>query len=238
MESLDRLEYYRRRYALLRPGWQPGTARYERQVARHLTATTRVLDLGCGRGGIVERLMNQGQWIGQDPDWASVQTHRCPDLPRLQAISERLPFAPASFDIVVCSWVLEHVPDPAAIFKEITRVLRPGGRFIFLTPNARHPIPYLSRVLARLIQLQRYVVSRTYRRSIKDTFPVYYRANTPEIIDQAAVCAGLRLVHLTLVDDPAYFSWNEVTFQLAARMETLLPVTWKVHLIGEYRLAV
>jgi SAM-dependent methyltransferase len=45
-------------------------------------------------------------------------------------------FADASFDIVVCSHVLEHVPDDQAAFKEIARILKPGGTAILLTPYA------------------------------------------------------------------------------------------------------
>jgi SAM-dependent methyltransferase len=46
------------------------------------------------------------------------------------------PFADASFDLVICSHVLEHVPDDAAAFREIARILRPGGRALLLVPFA------------------------------------------------------------------------------------------------------
>jgi SAM-dependent methyltransferase len=47
-----------------------------------------------------------------------------------------LPFAAKSFDVVVCSHVLEHVPDDAAALREIRRVLRPGGEALLLAPFA------------------------------------------------------------------------------------------------------
>ena len=56
----DRLEYFRGRYAALNPGWEHATARYQRWISQILTPTTRVLDLGCGRGGVVERLHEAG----------------------------------------------------------------------------------------------------------------------------------------------------------------------------------
>ncbi|GIX15441.1 MAG: type 11 methyltransferase [Paracoccaceae bacterium] len=46
------------------------------------------------------------------------------------------PFADASFDIVICSHVLEHVPDDMQALREIRRILRPGGRALLLTPLA------------------------------------------------------------------------------------------------------
>jgi SAM-dependent methyltransferase len=46
------------------------------------------------------------------------------------------PFAANSFDIIICSHVLEHVPDDAAAFSEIFRILKPGGHALLLTPYA------------------------------------------------------------------------------------------------------
>lgn len=46
------------------------------------------------------------------------------------------PFADNTFDIVICSHVLEHVPDDAGAFREISRILRPGGRALLLVPFA------------------------------------------------------------------------------------------------------
>lgn len=53
------------------------------------------------------------------------------------------PFAPASFDAVLCSQVLEHVPDPMVTLKEIARVMKPGGRVLLSTHGTYiyHPHP-------------------------------------------------------------------------------------------------
>ncbi|MBN2004268.1 MAG: methyltransferase domain-containing protein [Anaerolineae bacterium] len=229
--SGDRLENYRQRYAACKPGWEPATARYQRRVARLLTPTAHVLDLGCGRGGIAERLSGFGQWMGLDPDHVSLREHRLPDLLRAQADALRLPLGSATFDLVVSSWVMEHLSDPPRVFDEVARVLRPGGRLICLTPNARHPIPRLGQILAHW---QRTLVPKVYGRGVADAFPVYYRANTPEQLSRLGAQAGLRLVNIELVEDPSYFSWNRSTFALAARLEILLPALWKVHLIAEF----
>jgi SAM-dependent methyltransferase len=47
-----------------------------------------------------------------------------------------MPFADGSFELIICSHVLEHVPDDAAAFAELYRILAPGGRALLLTPFA------------------------------------------------------------------------------------------------------
>lgn len=234
MVAEDRLEHCRRRYAALKPGWEHATARFQRWIAVRLTPGSRVLDLGCGRGGVVERLGVTGQWCGCDPDLCSLEEHRAVGLPRSQVLSERLPFADAVFDIVIASWVLEHLAEPGRTFAEVARVLRPGGRFFFLTPNRDHPIPRVSAWLARLRALQAPLVTAIYRRAAADTFPVHYRANTFAALERLGTQTGLRLVQLEWVDDPSYFVLADAVFALAVCLETLLPATWRVHLVGEY----
>ncbi len=234
MGAEEQLEHYRRRYAALKPGWEHATARFQRWIAARLTSDSRVLDLGCGRGGVVERLGEMGQWCGCDSDLCSLEEHRAVGLPRSQVLSEQLPFADAAFDVVIASWVLEHLPHPLATWREITRVLRPGGRFFFLTPNRDHPIPRLSAWLARLRAVQAPLVNVIYGRTAADTFPVHYRANTFTALEHLAVQSGLRLVQLEWVDDPSYFVLADAVFPLAVCLEMVLPATRRVHLVGEY----
>ncbi len=52
-----------------------------------------------------------------------------------------MPFADGSFDIIICSHVLEHVPDDARAMQEILRILAPGGQALLLTPQAIDGLP-------------------------------------------------------------------------------------------------
>jgi ubiquinone/menaquinone biosynthesis C-methylase UbiE len=63
-----------------------------------------------------------------------VQNRRPPvgSLELVQASASELPFADGRFDTAVCTFVLCSVPDPSAALEEITRVLAPGGRLLFL----------------------------------------------------------------------------------------------------------
>ena len=232
MLSLNQQEGYRRRYAGIRAGWQPASHVYQDMVAVRLTPTSRVLDLGCGRGGVMERLHPRAGFVaGLDPDLRSLQEHRTPALARSSGLAETLPYADSTFDLVCCSWVLEHLADPALVFAEVARVLAPGGHFVFLTPNRRHPLLTLNQALR---WSQGRLVGRFYDRAEADTFPAFYRANRPAQIKHLARDAGLGQVSLHFIGDPTYLAFNEVLFRLACLLERVMPRRMRVHLVGEY----
>ncbi|MEM9912755.1 MAG: bifunctional 2-polyprenyl-6-hydroxyphenol methylase/3-demethylubiquinol 3-O-methyltransferase UbiG [Pseudomonadota bacterium] len=101
-----------------------------------------VLDLGCAGGFMAEALAERGARVtGIDPAaeaLAVAKSHaRAMGLEiRYDAgVGEALPYNHASFDHVICVDVLEHVSDLTKVLAEITRVLRPGGLFLYDTIN-------------------------------------------------------------------------------------------------------
>jgi phosphoethanolamine N-methyltransferase len=100
-----------------------------------------VLDIGCGLGAVDELLVKQyraSSVVGVDVDPAllegmRVRIERAGLANRIRGVKVEpgpLPFAAASFDVVFSKDSLVQIPDKPAIFAEILRVLRPGGRFI------------------------------------------------------------------------------------------------------------
>jgi ubiquinone/menaquinone biosynthesis C-methylase UbiE len=225
---------YRDRYRAMRPGWKSSGEQLEALVRTHVTANSHVLDLGCGRGGVVELFWRDVKLAaGLDPDVPSLAEHRAPGMPVIRGRGEHLPFAEGSFDLVVCLWVLEHLERPEAVFREVRRVLRPDGHFVFLTPNLRNPLLLLNRLAKALPQLQRRIVPRLYGRVEADTFPVRYRANTAKAIRAQAALAGFEVAALASIPDPTYLALNEPMFRASVLSERLLPASWGVHLIGD-----
>lgn len=193
------------------PGLETSQRSYERALDALVPEGVDWLDLGCGRGLLPPwrqeaeaRLAARANLlVGIDLDYASLRdntvvTARCcggvPDLP----------FKDESFDVVSGNMVVEHVDDPAHAFSEVRRVLRPGGIFLFHTPNsAAFPTSLARRVpesakaaLARILD----------GRTRKDVFPTYYRANTITQIEQVAKSAGLVSERLDLVSTTALFA--------------------------------
>jgi SAM-dependent methyltransferase len=232
MLSLERQNKLREYYRLQNPGWRPATEVYADCVRHRLESDSRILDLGCGRGGLVEQLGHSlSLAIGVDPDLQSLREHRLP-LPRAQAFSSRLPFAGGQFDLVFASWLLEHLPRPDGDLKEISRVLRTGGRFVFITPNKRHPLAYLNRFLGHLGALQRWLVSRLYGRQGADTFPTYYRANEQKTLAYLSKRCGLNLEELHVIPDPTYLAFTPALLGAAQRLDAWLSPDKQLHLVG------
>ena len=231
---LETQNSYRARYRAMRPGWTSSGEQIEAIVRQHLTPQSRVLDLGCGRGGMVELFWRDVDFAaGMDPDPRSLAEHRAPGMPVVSGRGESLPFAGESFDLVVCVWVLEHLRSPETVLREVRRVLRPGGHFVFVTPNLRNPLLAFNRLGRALPQLQRRLVPRLYGRVEADTFPVQYRANTEGSIRTLAERAGLDVALLRAVPDPTYLAFNGFMFRASVMSEGFMPRGWGVHLLGD-----
>lgn len=120
---------------------------------RHIDWQSKsVLDLGCAGGFMAEALTARGAYVtGIDPAAAAI------DAARHHArsaglrigydvgVGEALPYDAAGFDAVVCVDVLEHVADLHKVLSEVSRVLRPGGLFLFDTIN-RNPLARLATI--------------------------------------------------------------------------------------------
>jgi len=151
----------------------------------------------------------------------------------LQGGGEHLPFADASFDMVVSVWVLEHLETPENVFAEVWRVLRPGGHFVFLTPNALNPLVMGNRVGQLAPWLQKQLVSNVYGRDGADTFAVRYRANTSSRIREIAAATAFDVAELKVIADPTYVAFNALLFKAAMLSDRMLPAGLGVHLLGD-----
>ncbi len=236
MIPLDRQQRYRDLYRSLRPGYEDGVSLYARLVGRYATPETRVLDAGCGRGGVIELYWERvKQAVGVDVDLDSLVEHRCLEQLAMVDLAE-LPFPSSSFDLVLCSWVVEHLAQPGAVFAEVARVLCVGGHLVLLAPNAWNYVTLAQRLVPGTFQHR--LTRAVYARDDKDTFALAYRANTRGALDRRLRDVGLVNEEFHFVGDPSYVAANDFLFRLAVAWERV--TDWgplrntKVHLVASY----
>jgi SAM-dependent methyltransferase len=95
----------------------------------------RILDVGCGTGGMLTSLQQFGEVEGIDSDSSAIaHCHERGISSARVADSPPIPFPESAFDLVTSFDVLEHVDDDAELLSEIHRVLVPGGIFVAAVP--------------------------------------------------------------------------------------------------------
>jgi len=110
-----------------------------------LGPASRVLEVGCGSGGITRRLVAEtgASAVGVDINPHGIDAAAAAALREglsarvsfeLVDAGTRLPFADASFDALFCNDAINHLPDRASLFVDWHRVLKPGGRLLFTDP--------------------------------------------------------------------------------------------------------
>lgn len=134
-----------------------GTERYEQIVAQRKRALFSdlhgtVLEIGPGAGPNLRYYPADATWIGVEPN-LHMHPYLRQEAERLgrsitieTGTADRLPAPDSSVDAVVSTLVLCSVPDQAATLAEIRRVLKPGGRFLFIEHVAAPPGTRLRRV--------------------------------------------------------------------------------------------
>ena len=130
---------------------------------------SRALDVGCGGGLLTEEVAKMGFTVtGIDPSVRSIEIARAHAATRSLPIDYRqgyghnLPFESESFDVVFCCDVLEHVANWDEVIRDISRVLRRGGVFMYDTINRTFASRLRSILIAQKWKWTRYAPPDTH----------------------------------------------------------------------------
>jgi len=195
-------------------------------ILENLKPDHRVLDAGCGDDlPLLTRYAPLASFVvGIDVVPPSVPKPGNTEV--LRGDLAHLPFADQSFDLIVSRSVVEHLEAPEAVFAEFHRVLRPGGRVVFTTPNRLY---YSSLIAAAIPYAWKHRFMRAvFGEHVYDDFPVFYRANTRKAIARLARSLGLSVVRLSALRHfPFYFMFSPMLFRLGMLYDWLV-TRWSI----------
>ena len=203
-----------------------------RRCAGASRPTALALDAGCGSGRVFRYELAPGcRVVGVD---IGAELRDNPNVgDRVRGDVVRLPFADASFDAVLASHVMEHLSQAERAMAEVARVLKPGGRFLLLTPNRFHYVPLVAGLLP-----QRLHVAFNRRRGVeeRDVFPTLYRANTAGRLRRLLEGAGLTVERLDRFEtEPEYLAFHPLSYAMGVGYERLVN---RVGLLAPLRVAI
>ncbi len=193
---------------------------FESEVERRLEPDHTLLDAGCGRTApvLAQYAGRATRLIGVDAvefraGAAGLELHRC-DL-------SKMPIEDGCVDVAMARSVMEHLTDPAAVYAEIHRVLKPGGHFVFLTANLWDYASLIAMAVPN--RWHPWIVARTEGRREEDVFPIAYRTNTRGAVTRLAREAGFDVASFRYLGQyPSYFMFNAFLFVVATGYEKLI----------------
>jgi 2-polyprenyl-3-methyl-5-hydroxy-6-metoxy-1,4-benzoquinol methylase len=182
-------------------------------IGRYLTHSVRWLDAGCGwrlLGKSLDPLENElvsraGFVVGVDLDFPHLRKHVNISR-RICSSLGSLPFSDASFDLVTCNMVVEHLPDPDTVFRELSRVLAPGGTLMVHTPNTWNYLVFAN-ILAKKVLPRSMVSTLTLdNRAPDDVYPTHYRANNVRALRNLGKSVNLQPEFVRFLTQPQPYS--------------------------------
>jgi len=230
---LEKEKRLRRRLYRLVPDYRFSNDLYEDRIRERLRGGGVWVDLGCGRNELT------GELAPDSPSAFGLDREIHPGLalppsnPVVRADLAALPLRAASVDLLTANTVVEHLGDPARALEEMRRALRPGGAILLRTPNRRHPLTLLARLLPQTVKEK--LIWRLFGVTAQDVFPTLYRANTPQTLRRLARQAGFARVRVTAVEDVHTVYLPLFLFSLGYWLLTRLPFLagWRNSIVVE-----
>ena len=185
---------------------------YEDILLKCVSTETQWLDAGCGhkllptwRAAAERELVKRARFVcGCDGDVKSLWRHESLRYCVGSDLSA-LPFKSGTFSLITCNMVIEHLENPAPVFKEFARLLKPDGVVIVHTP---YRWSYISLVSSCVPQFIKDRIGRTLDgRPEEDYYPVRYRCNTPKKLRLVFSQAGLQEIKMSMFASDAIFQF-------------------------------
>jgi SAM-dependent methyltransferase len=210
---------------------------YDDALAPLVGPQTMLLDAGCGKKGIMELYEKKNLLtVGIDLSLSAMKENRSMDVFAVSNLKD-IPFRNGVFDIIISAWVLEHLSDPMAAFREFYRILKDRGNLILVTNSIYNPMMFLSLILPQ--DLRDSIKKRIFPPEFdEDTFPTYYRCNSIRKMDNDLKKVGFSKLIVNYCGDPSIFLTFKPLFPLVLLYERITDLRlfnmFKMHIVGHY----
>jgi len=135
----------------------------------------------------------------------------------------RFPLPSEKYDAVIADYVLEHLENPREIFKEVSRVLKPGGFFMFRTPNLWHYVSIISRLTPHSFHSRVANRARGREESAHEPYPTYFRANRKRRLKLLLENSNMTLNDFRMVEkEPSYLQFSRIAFLMGVAYERMV----------------
>jgi len=220
--SVARLEHY---LYHRHPGWINGEELFHDICKKTIPLGSDILEIGAGPSNDTSRfLATRGRLHGVDPDVDVLENDALTSAHQMR--DGVLPFADGSMDHCVSHYVIEHVEHPAEHLREVSRVLRPGGTYIFRTPNRWHYVAFVASITPHWFHLAVANRLRGLPPESHDPYPTHYAMNNMRSIRRHATNSGFTVEKLEAVEkEPAYARFSAAAYLLLAGYERVVNST-------------
>lgn len=220
-----------------RPDQYNNDGPFRQLIYEAVDSNSRVMDAGAGGGELFSyELKDRVREIaGVDLD-PRVETN--PQLHRgiVSSLTD-IPIEDNYFDVVFSRSVLEHIEKPADFLNEMYRILKPGGAFIFKTPNRWHYFCIVAQFTPYSFHAW---YNRMRGREEEDTFPTYYRMNSRSALRRQFRDAGFVEEKIVMRECcPNYLTFSVPSFLLGVAYERLVNATqllagFRINILGKF----
>jgi SAM-dependent methyltransferase len=187
---------------------------FEKKISSHIQYNHTIVDAGCGSEAplLINFIGKASKLIGID----LVEFHpsiQDKGLLLLNTDLAKTQIEDSSVDLVISRSVLEHISDVESVYKEINRILRPGGTFLFLIPNLLDYVSIISYMIPN--RFHKAIVSKISGRPDENTFQTYYKSNTSKTIRNLSSKTGFDVVSVDYYGQyPYMLEFNKLLFLL------------------------
>jgi SAM-dependent methyltransferase len=209
-----------------------GTVAFYSRVNALARPHSVVVDFGCGRGSYAEDHVifrrnltclkgRVARVIGVDIDTVGLENPALDEFRQLTPGSE-WPVESNSADIILCDWVMEHLPEPDPFFREAKRVLAQRGYLCIRTLNSRSYVGLASQFVPNKYHDR--ILSKTQRnRKPEDIFPTLYRCNTISALRRKMSSHGFNAVVYGHEAEPSYLLFSKLAYCMGVLHQRFAP---------------